>query len=351
MSPGAPLPHWLRNSTRAQLSWAVLQGCAPWPCTLLTLLSWLGSLAGPPASLVGGSDVVSTGPLAPSPHCSCPVHLLLVLLCSALVEHLVPEKGCVKNKTSFKTEGCVSCISITNLLGGCTRLPLPQLLSHFLSGMPLLKCCEQQLSCPPLPTLCCKANKQPACQGWEAGQPGGFLQNLCVSGGGRWWNPWRAELFFSRSPYNCMPISLHSLCGIPGVLKNRNWDEFSNYICFREGIFPLTYLFSSAALQPLGIKSITNFDSVFRTHQKSLKTLTENRLQSFQWIKSLLGGFHFFNLWGLPLQESQPNLEHLQNALDFDQLQYIRHLLFHYSFSHSTTEKPNVIWIAESLHF
>lgn len=200
MSPGAPLPHWLRNSTRAQLSWAVLQGCAPWPCTLLTLLSWLGSLAGPPASLVGGSDVVSTGPLAPSPHCSCPVHLLLVLLCSALVEHLVPEKGCVKNKTSFKTEGCVSCISITNLLGGCTRLPLPQLLSHFLSGMPLLKCCEQQLSCPPLPTLCCKANKQPACQGWEAGQPGGFLQNLCVSGGGRWWNPWRAELS-SHAPH------------------------------------------------------------------------------------------------------------------------------------------------------
>lgn len=200
MSPGAPLRHWLRNSTRAQLSWAILQGCAPWPCTLLTLLSWLGSLAGPPASLVGGSDVVSTGPLAPSPHCPCPVQPLLVVSCSALVEQLVPAKRCVKNKTSFKTEGCVSCISITNLLGGCTRLPLPQLLSHFLSGMPSLKCCEQQLSCPPLPTLCCKANKQPACQGWEAGQPAGFLQNSCVSGGGRWWNPWRAELS-SHAPH------------------------------------------------------------------------------------------------------------------------------------------------------
>lgn len=145
--------------------------------------------------------------LAALPHCPSPVQLSLsgcrgplsllvrAWLClprchpwlSALVEQMVPGKGRRKNKTAFEPERDVSCISITNLPGGCTRLPIPWLLLCFLSEMPCLKCSEQWLSCPPLPTFFHETNEQPARK--QDSLVDSFRICSCLSGGGRWGNP------------------------------------------------------------------------------------------------------------------------------------------------------------------
>lgn len=164
----------------------------------------------------------------------------------------------------------------------------------------VLSSCYPALPC--LLSFAMLTSSQPARGRKQGSLVDSFRTCSCLSGSGRWGNPWRADLS-SHPPRKTACQSGCAACVGSQAFSKRNQDEFSNYICFREGIFPLTYLFSSAVLQPLGIKSTSNFSSVFGTCQKSLKTLAENRLQSFQWTKCPLGDFHFFNMWGLSMHE------------------------------------------------
>lgn len=148
--------HLSSGSCSLALAWAILQVSTSWPCTLLTLAHWLGSLAWPPTSLIGGAATVGTGPLAAPPHCRSPAQLSLLRCCGpvslsarawlclplchpwlpALVEQLVPDKGCLKNKTTFEPERDVSCISITNLSGGCTTTSTVAFALSFRDALP-----------------------------------------------------------------------------------------------------------------------------------------------------------------------------------------------------------------------
>lgn len=145
-----------------------------------------------------------------------------------------------------------------------------------------------------------------------------------------------------------MTSSLCSLCRVPRVLNNRNWDEFSNYICLREKTFPLTYLLSSDALEPQA-PSQPPVISVLLSEQdvsESLKTQpSKSKLQSFQWIKCLLGDFNFFNL---STQESYSNPEHFQSSFRSPPVDHA--VATSYSLSHNTTQKSNDQMLSGSLN-
>lgn len=126
---------------------------------------------------------MGAGTLSAPPHCPRTVQLFLLRCCGpmsllergevplcnplipAVVDQLVPDRVSTECQTTFEPEGDVSCISVINLFGRCTGLPLAKLLLCFLSGMPSLKCSEQLLPCPSPPTFFHKTNKQPACRG------------------------------------------------------------------------------------------------------------------------------------------------------------------------------------------
>lgn len=130
MTLGAPLTPWLRRYIKSQ-------GVAPW------------SLLEP----------------------SCRYTFPSACLC----QQLLPDKDCLKNKTTLEPEvyPVYWIINITDLTGGCTRLPLPQLIFCFLSGMPTPK---RAALLPSLPVFFHKA--KPVCQGQKAEKPDEFPQNL-----------------------------------------------------------------------------------------------------------------------------------------------------------------------------